>query len=170
MTAPKNTILTDEIIRLFHLNPVFINKTTGCWEWTGSYSTTGYGRVTVRVDGKNETFFAHRLAFGIFNGSLLKDSFICHACDNPKCVNPKHLFAGTHNENMRDMQSKRRHGYGVRNGNAVLTEDDVREVRNLLAQGLSNAEIGRRFKVGATSISRIKLGKGWKHVAESREK
>ena len=77
----------------------------GCQEWTGYIESTGYGRV--RVQG--ERWSTHRLSYFVFRNSEWDEKlFVCHHCDNPKCVNPNHLFLGTHDDNMKDMKAKGR--------------------------------------------------------------
>jgi hypothetical protein len=86
-----------------------VNKMpSGCWEWTGCRAPYGYGDFY--VNGK--TIRAHRYSYQVFVGPLKKGMFICHKCDNPPCVNPDHLFQGTHTENVRDSLKKGRHRSG----------------------------------------------------------
>lgn len=79
----------------------------GCWIWTGSKNSKGYGRV--RIDKKE--YMAHRISYNIYLGEIPYGLFICHKCDNPSCVNPEHLFTGTARDNTQDMLSKNRRIY-----------------------------------------------------------
>ena len=82
-----------------------VDANTGCWNWTHSLNTGGYGRVY--ISGKH--ILAHRFSYEMFNGDFDKSMFVCHKCDNPICVNPDHLFIGTAKDNNHDMMAKGRH-------------------------------------------------------------
>jgi hypothetical protein len=75
-----------------------------CWEWTASKQRRGYGRF--KLNSKPEK--AHRIAWSLVNGKIPEGMCILHKCDNPPCVNPLHLFLGTHADNMKDMRQKNR--------------------------------------------------------------
>jgi hypothetical protein len=79
-------------------------KTKGCWEWRGDHNAKGYGRLT--VSGRNCR--AHRLSWQLHRGPIPRGEWVLHTCDNPNCVNPAHLFLGTHTDNMRDCCAKGR--------------------------------------------------------------
>jgi hypothetical protein len=79
-----------------------------CWEWTGAIATSGYGVLGAQAPSR-KTVYAHRLAWEMFRGPILPATpFVLHHCDNPRCVNPWHLWLGTHQDNMDDMAAKGR--------------------------------------------------------------
>lgn len=85
------------------------DKATKCWEWQGALNNIGYGMIRdTDINGMRTT---HRVSYEIEHGSIPKDQCILHTCDNPKCINPDHLFAGTRLENTADMISKDRHNH-----------------------------------------------------------
>lgn len=94
-----NTV--ERIIRGMRLEPE-----TGCWVWKNNKDRDSYGRVRI---GGRKTTGAHRLSYITFVGQIPNGMRVLHKCDNPSCVNPEHLFLGTHSDNMRDMYNKRRH-------------------------------------------------------------
>ncbi len=109
---------------------------------------------------------AHRVAFWIGQGRpQLPGHEVCHVCDNRCCVNPGHLFEGSHQDNIDDMMKKGRLGYrpiGVDQHCAKLNPELVREIR---VSKLTIPELSRRYGVGNTTISKVLTRKTWKHVA-----
>lgn len=90
------------------------NPETGCWDWTRALSKEGYART--RLQGKYE--YGHRVSYRVFTGEIPKGMCVCHSCDNPKCINPKHLWLGTHQDNMADRDRKKR-GYFQRKKESI---------------------------------------------------
>lgn len=136
-----------------------------CWNWTGACNGNGYGNFRMAEFGR-ATFSAHRVAYLIVNEEWPPDGMLIrHKCDNPICVNPHHLEYGTVSDNMRDMVERGRHSKrdqsGENNGAAKLSAADVQEIRDLIAEGLSNTSIAARYGVTHSLISRIRRGRSW---------
>ena len=133
----------------------------GCWIWTGTHIKSGYG--TLSVNGVPA--YAHRLSLELHGTTVPQGALVLHACDNPPCVNPAHLFLGTDADNIADKVGKGRHIHADTHPNAKLRSDDVREIRELLSTGMSQTAIGVRYGVHQSVISFIKSGRLWKSVA-----
>lgn len=159
---PPNRSDTPEKIRKSFYRLVKVGDTAECWIWQGQMSNRrGYGRM--RICGKNKG--AHRISYEIHHGPIKPGLMICHSCDNPKCVNPHHLFQGTSRDNKLDCTSKMRHAYGDKSPNAVLTEDAVREIKAAYKAGtLNQREAARKHGVSWGLIGHIVHGRAWTHV------
>lgn len=136
---------------------------SGCWLWTGAASvkTAGYGYGQF-YDG-SEVVKAHRASWHIFIGPIPNRMFVCHRCDNRWCVNPEHLFLGTHADNMADMAAKKRSRVprGEQHVRSVLTEGNVRDIRS---KPYKPSSIAKEYGVSETLIRRICKGAMWGHV------
>lgn len=124
-----------------------------CWWWVGGVNSNGYGQI--RVGNKMDS--AHRVSFELYNEKTPVGLNILHGCDNPLCVNPAHLRAGTQQENIMDMVLRRRR-------KTKLNEKQVLEIRRLSHSGLSFTRIGKMYRVNETTIGRIVSRKTWQHI------
>lgn len=132
----------------------------GCWIWMGAIDAHGYGVVTADT---NRLMKAHRYFYETFVGPV-GELHVCHRCDVPSCVNPSHLFLGTHADNMLDLKQKGRQARGTRISVAKLTEKDVLAIRAAHESGESQKDIGARFGIDRSNVSFICARKTWSHV------
>ena len=123
-----------------------------CWMWTGFRNSEGYGHATVA----KRMMLAHRASWLFTYGEPLP-RFVCHRCDNPGCVNPKHLFAGDPLTNTRDCVAKGRNPFPGRNRH--LSDAVIARVLALRLQGFSGVHTARLLGVKYAHISRIYTGK-----------
>ncbi len=133
-----------------------VQKSDGCWIWSGNKDGKGYGRVNF-ADFKSFSK-AHRLAWFLTNGEIPVGMLVCHKCDNPSCVNPNHLFLGTIKDNNLDKVAKGRQkgARGERNFGAILNEKQVEAIRFLYASGeFSTYALSDIFQVSRNCISRV---------------
>jgi hypothetical protein len=142
-----------------------------CWEWTGYRQRGGYG--TMKVNG--EMMLSHRASYEIHKGVIPEGdghhgTCVLHACDNPACVNPEHLFLGTQVENIADRDAKGRvnRPSGTKNHQAKLSPAEVEQIRSVARYHGVNVDLARRYGVAPAHISAIRSGKVWAHSMERR--
>lgn len=146
------------------LSHIRINTETGCWEWTGRLCNKGYGRIDFCKYNNKITYFSHRVSYEIFYGiSILKEIFVLHKCDNPKCCNPNHLKIGTQQDNMNDKVNRGRQASGENNGMSKFTWEIVNKIRRLKMTGnYTNKQLADIFNSGTSSIYDIINNRTWK--------
>jgi len=157
-----------------------VRKTTGCWEWIGGRSASGYGSLR---DGHSRPVNAHRLSWQLTYGiAPPADLWVLHACDNRLCVRPDHLFLGSAAENSADMTKKGRAASGARNskrlypwtiqrgednGHAKLTGANVEAIRMACARGERQRDIAQKFGISQSQVSNLVRGSQWRHLANA---
>ncbi len=154
------------LLRVFIEKPG--NMVSPCWEWPGFKTKRGYGVIGHR----GRVYRVHRWFWEMVNGPFDSKFEVCHACDNPSCYNPEHLFLGTHRDNMGDAARKNRivSHCGEKSGLAKLTNSQVKEIRRLYKPGkfypgkLSASKIASRFGISKSMVYMIGLGHNWKHL------
>lgn len=149
-----------------------VNKDTksGCWEWTAGQFPFGYGAIWINEIGNNE--LAHRYSWKLHNGEIPDGMFICHHCDNPKCVNPDHLFLGTADDNIKDAAKKNRTNKpkGEAHPKHKLTKGQVKLIKkeyNEIPYGYKkDYKISKAKEYGVTywAISDVVYNRRWTHV------
>ncbi len=129
-----------------------------CWVWTGcKFSSGGHGAFSLRQQAAR----AHVLMFELCFGPIPKGIKVLHNCDNPLCINPKHLFLGTQRDNLKDMIEKGRHWRGAFK---MLTPEEVRGIRIDLKDGCCYNDLVRKYNVGKSTLSNIAAGRIFKDI------
>lgn len=158
-----------------------------CWNWIGSKCSDGYGNFAIQ----KIIFGAHRVSRVLHFGEIPDGLHVLHDCDNPACVNPAHIFVGTHQNNIQDMWDKGRgpstfkcppekkargknHGSktkpqcvarGENCGTSILKEYQVLEIRKAFSElGMSKRKLAQMFGISRTTIKRVVERKGWRHL------
>lgn len=144
---------------------VAIGQPDECWEWRSPPTWGGYGMFKFR--GKDHG--AHRISWILTVGEIPEGegyhgTCVLHSCDNPPCVNPRHLFLGSHQINMDDREAKGRGNRPKKATNLKLTEADVLEIRRMAASGIRQTDIAKRFELERGHVSRIVNRKMWDWV------
>lgn len=162
MLTKKPTITPSDIERFqrkISISTERFYNDTACHEWTACKLKDGYGHF--RLGGG--LILAHRFAYMAANGEVPAGLSVCHACDNPACCNPAHLFTGTHKENMDDRDRKGRgrinRPRGDKHWHTKIKDEHVPHIRLLRSQGMSLSKIARQLNVSISAIAHILAGR-----------
>lgn len=147
-----------DITKLFTRLKDKIEVTEGCWLWKASKFSNGYGQC--KHEGRN--WKAHRLVYTLLVGPIPDNLSVLHRCDVRGCVNPSHLWIGTHQDNMDDCAAKG-HKAGELNPNSKLSKQDVLEIKDLCSCGLfQRQEIADMYGISGQMVRYIRIGANWK--------
>lgn len=150
-TPPHRASLREKFDHVFQRSKSHVDA---CWLWKGSVDSPGYGQVW--SDGKYHA--AHRLAYQFHVGPIPEGRYVCHKCDNRQCVNPSHLYLGTHHENIHEAAFKGRL-------HRKLQPAQVSLLKKVAAgQRVTQREWADAFGVTQGTISRVLSGAAWWHV------
>ncbi|MDD5189436.1 MAG: HNH endonuclease signature motif containing protein [Dehalococcoidales bacterium] len=161
--------LTEKSVREKTLKERFFDKVhkrgeNDCWEWKAN-KNHGYGQFRINV----KQIKAHRVSYELHHGKIDPTLCVLHHCDNRGCVNPKHLYQGTYQDNTDDRMRRGRHGFGVcpgeKHGMAKLTEDKVRKIRGMyIPRKITQLMLSKKFGVSGSLIHNIVTRKAWNHI------
>ncbi len=133
-----------------------LESRSGCWEWQKGKHGVGYGSVSRKFGGGG---YAHRAMYLVAKGEIPAKMYVLHKCDNRTCINPDHLFLGTHLDNIQDMHKKNRQKGGsmpgAKNPSAKFSDEDIVLIRQAREAGVRKSVIEREFNVSETQYYRI---------------
>lgn len=150
---------------LYERFSALVSKKPSCWLWVGATDHRGYGKIR-SSDAAGQR--AHRVSYALHYGTIPEGMCVLHKCDNPSCVNPEHLFLGSHKDNMNDMDSKgRRHNLkGVCNPRSKLTREEVLVIKACPNIYGAMSKLARHFGVTPSAATHVRNGLTWAHSGE----
>lgn len=134
-----------------------LDAATGCWNWLGGVQSNGYGQISI----KRQRILAHRASWLVFHGVFDPTLFVCHKCDNPRCINPSHLFLGSNKDNMQD--AKRKGRLAIQKDKSFTKLPRCRKLGFSAVEFIRDSdaplkELAERFKVSMATISMVRRG------------
>lgn len=146
---------------------VDIRSPDECWPWVASTFPHGYGKVSVKVRGSWILLRANRVAYTLTHGCVPEGADVCHSCDTPGCCNPLHLWPGTHQENMSDMNAKGRISHGIHHPISALSDEQILDIRSEYipySRKHGGAALAKKHGVKPSTVFDVLMGRSWKHV------
>lgn len=147
----------------------YVEKSDGCWEWSGIRDGAGYGffqiaRQTDKVRRVVKMWKAHRYSWHLHFGEIPNGLWVLHRCDNPPCVRPDHLFLGTNRDNTLDSLAKDRSYLknGERSPFSTISNSTALLIKQMLRDGFSTLETSKAAKVKIHVVNNIKYGRAWR--------
>ena len=132
---------------------------TPCWQWTAATNHKGYGKIGI---GQGKWGLSHRVAWLLERGEIEDGQMVLHRCDNPGCVRPDHLFLGTAQDNSNDMVAKGRSQRGESHTAAILSSQDVLDIRDAIRRGERSKDLAEKYGVSRPTIAHIKTKRTWR--------
>lgn len=154
----------------------YVQKSESCWLWMGplkepsGLNTYGTFKIATGTASKQKSAAAHRFSWELHFGNIPDGLQVCHHCDTPRCVNPSHLFLGTHADNASDCLAKgrrprvNRKNRGEGHGMHRLSEEQVRQIRALYRPGRTMRSLADQFGVSVTAVCVIINRRYWRHI------
>jgi len=150
-----------------------VDTSGDCWLWRGAVNTKGYGHLGITRNKKHETPNAQRISYLLTRGEIDDKLSVLHHCDNPSCVNPSHLFAGTITDNNNDSVAKGRWNteprikYGEDSWRAKLSNHDAFMIKAREFLGERQTWLGIEYGVDSPAIWKMCNGYSWKWLHDA---
>jgi len=150
----------------YYVRNVDVGESLKCWVWRKSLRGKGYGAWNYEMSGYPRVGNAHRMTYILFNSDP-GNMMVLHKCGNSRCCNPDHLYLGNNSRNMQDAVLHGTHRCdgafkkGCDHYNNKLTEDNVKEIRLLLASGIPQRKLAKKYNISRGTIQNIRNKKSW---------
>lgn len=145
------------------LEELAVKDDCGCWLWPRAVLKNGYGVLRIGK-GKGILRSVHRLAWELSNGPIPNGQWVLHKCDVRRCFNPEHLFLGTQQDNNNDRDAKGRVCHGEDHADAILTAEQVLEIRRRFKDGERKCDLADAFGISRQGIHDVVMHRNWKHL------